>query len=98
MIRAEGKARAEDTRALLEEALVRCLEPGAAVAPAPLQYRSGSVPAEEYLGDGPLIRALGVPWVTAQRAVGSLSRKLAPRAAVRVPALRPPVEETTPAP
>lgn len=44
-----------------------------------VQYRSGSVPAEEYLGDGPLIRALGVPWVTAQRAVGSLGRKLSPR-------------------
>ena len=41
-----------------------------------IQYRSGQLPAEEYLADGPLIRELGVPWVTAQRAVASLSRKL----------------------
>jgi hypothetical protein len=41
-----------------------------------VQHRAGHVPAEEYLGDGPLIRELGVPWVTAQRAVASLSRKL----------------------
>jgi hypothetical protein len=42
-----------------------------------VQHRSGHVPAEAYLGDGPLIRALGVPWVTAQRTVTGLARKLA---------------------
>jgi len=63
-----------------------------------LQYRSGSVPAEEYLGDGPLIRALGVPWVTAQRVVGSLARKLGARADARLPSPRSPFEELPTAP
>ena len=45
-----------------------------------VQHRAGAIPAEEYLGDGPLIRALGVPWVTAQRTVSSLARKLGPHA------------------
>jgi hypothetical protein len=64
-----------------------------------VEYRAGNVPAEEYLGDGPLIRALGVPWVTAQRTVASLARKLgAGEASARPAGRRAPVEEITPAP
>jgi hypothetical protein len=45
-----------------------------------VQHRSAQLPLEAYLGDGPLIRALGAPWVTAQRTVSGLSRKLEARA------------------
>lgn len=41
-----------------------------------VQHRAGRIPAGAYLGDAQLIRALGVPWVTAQRTVTTLARKL----------------------
>jgi len=66
-----------------------------------VQHRSGQLLPEEYLGDDPLIRALGAPWVTAQRAVAALSRKLdaRPAAPTRLPrmALRETMELTPPA-